>query len=661
MRKEHFRLSMLIAALVTVAISVLAFFPANHAFAAYDSVMNNGSVPNTSATTTTMPDGSNSFTHALYYTAQGSDGTTYTSNYSTTNPAVEDSVLNLDKMTPDADGNYHFNAVLEITATNNVSNINYDLTMPSSGSQITGNPNVQFDGAPTFSGTDAASVQAATTYSNISSPGAYINEATYKNQYGQNMPNVYYMYLHGNLSAGQKLTVTIPYLLTNASALDLSTASPSVSFNESVSINPWTIWGQFTGDLTAANLRFARTDSTPVSNRWALYDILRDQQNGVANATGIRYLFTKNNNISTGTSLDYTLIDVLQKTNAEVGLDSSDYEYKNSDSPNYVPVNTMISDGTIAYARGGYYRLKLDKIKRAYAGTGWSTNGMYSDYYTYTTTRSGLVIHGAPTDPDGTYVNMNVELWQYIGGTSNICLTVGQQFDPKSGISYVRPYNRPEITNPLDDPVQSTLIDVSYTDAQGNTVANINTAQPGAYTVTYRYWFPTATNTRSNYSATFDTKVYVTAQQATQCPPDFTATVSYNTNGGEGSVTSQSVTYTPSAAGEVTLSNGSELTRDGYTLKGWNTRADGTGVSYALGAHMSDITSDVTLYAVWEKNSVAPVVPVHPSQDSKNAKSTKNLAHTGADITTIMWASTLLIAAGAGLIARVAWQRKKSE
>lgn len=71
-------------------------------------------------------------------------------------------------------------------------------------------------------------------------------------------------------------------------------------------------------------------------------------------------------------------------------------------------------------------------------------------------------------------------------------------------------------------------------------------------------------------------------------------TISYNANGGTGTVDSQSKTY----GSAVTLrSNG--FTRTGYTFTGWNTKADGTGTSYAAGASYST-NAAMTLYAQWE-------------------------------------------------------------
>src|SRR5690606_17043139 len=44
------------------------------------------------------------------------------------------------------------------------------------------------------------------------------------------------------------------------------------------------------------------------------------------------------------------------------------------------------------------------------------------------------------------------------------------------------------------------------------------------------------------------------------------------------------------------------LTKTGHTFVGWNTAADGSGTSYQAGDTFQLGTSDVTLYAQWEKN-----------------------------------------------------------
>ncbi|WP_368094288.1 InlB B-repeat-containing protein [Bifidobacterium catenulatum] len=67
-------------------------------------------------------------------------------------------------------------------------------------------------------------------------------------------------------------------------------------------------------------------------------------------------------------------------------------------------------------------------------------------------------------------------------------------------------------------------------------------------------------------------------------------TVTYNANGGTGSMT-DTKTGEPVAA--------STFTRKGYRFVGWNTRADGTGQSVNAG-DIASFTADTTLYAQWQ-------------------------------------------------------------
>ena len=76
-------------------------------------------------------------------------------------------------------------------------------------------------------------------------------------------------------------------------------------------------------------------------------------------------------------------------------------------------------------------------------------------------------------------------------------------------------------------------------------------------------------------------------------------TVTYDGNGSTaGSTASSSHTYDTAKA---LTANG--FTKTGYTFKGWNTKADGSGTSYADKASVKNLSSTngatVTLYAQW--------------------------------------------------------------
>ena len=71
-------------------------------------------------------------------------------------------------------------------------------------------------------------------------------------------------------------------------------------------------------------------------------------------------------------------------------------------------------------------------------------------------------------------------------------------------------------------------------------------------------------------------------------------TVKYNSNKGVGSISTQ----TKNAGKSVTIQSGSQLTREGYTFKNWNTQSNGDGITYNSGDKYSE-DENLTLYAQW--------------------------------------------------------------
>ena len=103
----------------------------------------------------------------------------------------------------------------------------------------------------------------------------------------------------------------------------------------------------------------------------------------------------------------------------------------------------------------------------------------------------------------------------------------------------------------------------------------------------------TFTITASNGTAPNATQSFTLTVNAAQ-PAAFT--ISYNNNGGSGTVTSQTVnsgiSFTVKSSTGMTAPNGKQF-------KSWNTQANGSGTSYAPGASVT-AQSNMTLYAVWE-------------------------------------------------------------
>ncbi|MDY4634921.1 MAG: InlB B-repeat-containing protein [Candidatus Limivicinus sp.] len=71
--------------------------------------------------------------------------------------------------------------------------------------------------------------------------------------------------------------------------------------------------------------------------------------------------------------------------------------------------------------------------------------------------------------------------------------------------------------------------------------------------------------------------------------------LSYNANGGSGSMASQTVTE-----GQAAKLKTNAFTKTGYYFTGWNTKANGSGTAYSDGAYAT-FYGNTTLYAQWQK------------------------------------------------------------
>ena len=113
-----------------------------------------------------------------------------------------------------------------------------------------------------------------------------------------------------------------------------------------------------------------------------------------------------------------------------------------------------------------------------------------------------------------------------------------------------------------------------------------------------------------------------------------TYVVQYDGNGStSGSTASSSHVYDVAKA---LTTNG--FVKNGYNFIGWNTKADGSGVSYSNGVSVSNLTSTnnetITLYAQWDKNSC--VLTLDPNGGKVTTKSL-TLSHGTSNYSDISW------------------------
>ncbi|MDR3215164.1 MAG: InlB B-repeat-containing protein [Bacilli bacterium] len=76
--------------------------------------------------------------------------------------------------------------------------------------------------------------------------------------------------------------------------------------------------------------------------------------------------------------------------------------------------------------------------------------------------------------------------------------------------------------------------------------------------------------------------------------------ITYEANGGKGTLTDNNSPYLENSS-VIVLSNKDQITRDGYTFIGWNTKSNGKGITYQANQEFI-IENNMTLYAMWQKN-----------------------------------------------------------
>ncbi|MSW17707.1 MAG: hypothetical protein F2851_01975, partial [Actinobacteria bacterium] len=114
---------------------------------------------------------------------------------------------------------------------------------------------------------------------------------------------------------------------------------------------------------------------------------------------------------------------------------------------------------------------------------------------------------------------------------------------------------------------------------------------------TFAGWNTAANASGTNYAvgATFDsnTALVLYAKWSSQ--------ITFSGNSNTGGSAPAAVTAIGSNPATLATNSGN-LTRTGYTFAGWNSAADGTGTSYAVGLNTFVATGDVTLYAQWNSS-----------------------------------------------------------
>lgn len=154
----------------------------------------------------------------------------------------------------------------------------------------------------------------------------------------------------------------------------------------------------------------------------------------------------------------------------------------------------------------------------------------------------------------------------------------------------------------------------------------ISSTKPTKSGYTFKGWDTSSNATTVRYSpgSTYSGNTAMTLYAVWQLN---TYTVSYNNNGGSGTIANQTKTYGQA----LTLSSGSGFSRTGYTLKSWNTDSSGTGTTYALSGSYTG-NAALTLYAKWQINTWAVSYNKNTTDTVSNMPSNQTKTY-GANLT----------------------------
>ena len=170
---------------------------------------------------------------------------------------------------------------------------------------------------------------------------------------------------------------------------------------------------------------------------------------------------------------------------------------------------------------------------------------------------------------------------------ANVC-KVEIYLSAKSGSSTVNAYIVSSSTAASSGSATWSKVTLSSSSSkkQGDNIASANT---------YTYTFNATETSAKYYGVVFSTSSYWRATNLTFKLYTPTYTVTYNANGGSGTLTDSSSPYMQGAT--VTVKSNS-FTRSGYTFDHWDTKSDDSGTDYSPSSTFA-ISANTTLYAQW--------------------------------------------------------------
>lgn len=271
-----------------------------------------------------------------------------------------------------------------------------------------------------------------------------------------------------------------------------------------------------------------------------------------------------------------------------------------SDAPLMALAADLYTADVILYAK--WTRIKYDIVFVANGGTGTMSEQSFFQNESKAlsansfTPASGNRFRGWATTPTGNVARANQEVVMNLSSVHNAKVYLYAAWTANTTL-----YTMTAVT--AGDLEGGNIV-------SGATASLVQTAAAPVNISTNPGFQVTATTTSGTISASITNVSYRFVMASADAMVTFTFSgvnhyFGFNANGGTGSMSSQSRKYNESIA----LPSNTTITRVGYKFKGWNTVADGSGISYADGetitkAHIAPTNNQtLTLFAQWDPNT----------------------------------------------------------
>ena len=396
-----------------------------------------------------------------------------------------------------------------------------------------------------------------------------------------------------SISLGSRGTTTGPTTITVYSSIDnyaTAIGSAAVSANSAWALSSITFSGSnlVGASSTAVTLRIYGSGGTGTASantaNWRIDDV---SLNVTSLSSGSTVTFNPSGgSITTTTQTASTATNLTSASS--LGLSRTGYTFGG-----WATSAANATAGTVAYADSASYSFSSSTTLYAI----WTPNSLV---VTYNSQGGGAISNGSTTT--GGSISTSPGTPTRSGYTFN-----GWFAAASGGTAITFPYTHGQTANfTLYAQWSANALVVTYNTQGGSAISNGSTTTGGSISTS------PGTPTRLGYAfngwfAASSGGTAISFPYAHGQTADFTLysqwtannnTITFNSNGGSGSMGDQTIATAASA--NLTTN---AFTRTGYSFAGWNTLADGTGISYADGASYTMGTGNVTLYAKWTINT----------------------------------------------------------